>query len=293
MPVLSTTAYDQTETALNLTRALINDAAGSVFNDPTLMPLLNSAYRALQRELAEAGVSVLVSQVDLDLPLTDGLTTTELTDTSTPQLPTDLMVPHRLWEQQSGSSDLFVPMEKIVSGLPNLQPGSFLRMWEWREDTIQLLGATSEVTVRLRYEKVLPQLVLGTDPILIRASNDALAYATAAVAARARGARALAADMQSTAMEAAEKAGELTPAAIRDAVKGQEFDAPNGHVKIEPENLHTYLTPRIAQWLPDGQGKIIDAYKAPVKPLPYVAYGETESSLYCTGKGLDTAKLKI
>jgi hypothetical protein len=205
MPVLSTTAYDQTETALNLTRALINDAAGSVFNDGTLMPLLNSAYRALQRELAEAGVSVLVSQVDLDLPLTSGLTATELTDTSTPQLPTDLMVPHQLWEHQSGSSDLFVPMEKIVSGLPNLQPGSFLRMWEWREDTIQLLGATSEVTVRLRYEKVLPQLVLGTDPILIRASNDALAYATAAVAARARGARALAAYMQTTAMEATEK----------------------------------------------------------------------------------------
>jgi hypothetical protein len=205
MPVLSTTAYDQTETALNLTRALINDPAGSVFNDATLMPLLNSAYRALQRELAESGVSVLVSQVDLDLSLSNGLTSTELSDTSTPQLPTDLMVPHQLWEQQSGSCNLFVSMEKIVGGLPNLQPGSFLRMWEWREDTIQLLGATSEVTARLRYEKVLPQLVLGTDPILIRAASDALAYATAAVAARARGARALAADMQTTAMEATEK----------------------------------------------------------------------------------------
>jgi hypothetical protein len=205
MPVLSTTAYDQTETALNLTRALVNDAAGSVFNDATLMPLLNSAYRALQRELAESGVSVLVSQVDLDLPLSSGVTSTELSDTSMPQLPTDLMVPHQLWEQQCGSSDLFVSMEKIVGGLPNLQPGSFLRMWEWREDTIQLLGATSEVTVRLRYEKVLPQLVLGTDPILIRAASDALAYATAAVAARARGARALAVDMQTTAMEATEK----------------------------------------------------------------------------------------
>jgi len=205
MPVLSTTAYDQAESALNLTRALVNDAAGSVFNDATLMPLLNSAYRALQRELAEAGVSVLVAQVNLDLPLTSGLTATELSDTSTPQLPTDLMVPHQLWEQQTGSGDLFVPLEKIVGGLPNLQPGTFLRMWEWREDTIQLLGATSEVTVRLRYEKVLPQLVFGTDPILIRASNDALAYATAAVAARARGARALAADMQSTALEATQK----------------------------------------------------------------------------------------
>src|SRR5437868_24797 len=91
--------------------------------------------------------------------------------------------------------------------------------------------------------------------------------------------------------QAAEKAAEITPVAIREAVKGQEFDAPNGHVKIDPENLHTYLTPRIAQWLPDGQGKIIDAYKEPTIPLPYVAYGETPTNLFCTGKGLETAKL--
>jgi urea transport system substrate-binding protein len=93
--------------------------------------------------------------------------------------------------------------------------------------------------------------------------------------------------------QAAEKAGEILPSAIREAVKGQEFDAPNGHVKIESENLHTYLTPRIAQWQADGQGKIIDAYAKPVKPLPYVAYGETDSNLFCTAKGLDSSKLKI
>jgi urea transport system substrate-binding protein len=27
-------------------------------------------------------------------------------------------------------------------------------------------------------------------------------------------------------------------------------------------------------------------------PLPYVAYGETPTNLFCTGKGLETAKLK-
>jgi urea transport system substrate-binding protein len=86
--------------------------------------------------------------------------------------------------------------------------------------------------------------------------------------------------------------GELTTQAIREAVKGQEFDAPNGHVKIEPANLHTWLTPRIAQWGADGQGKIVDAYPNPILPLPYVAYGETSDNLFCTAKGLDTSKLK-
>ena len=92
--------------------------------------------------------------------------------------------------------------------------------------------------------------------------------------------------------QAAEKAAELEPPAIRDAFKGQEMDAPIGHVKIEPENLHTWLIPRIAQWQSDGQGKIVNEYPAPLMPLPYVAYGETENNLFCTSKGLDANKLK-
>lgn len=199
MPVVSTTAYDQAEDVLTLARSLLNDAAGAVFSDAVLLPFLNSAYRALQRELAEEGVSVLVSQQDLDLPLTNGVTVTELSDVSSPQLPTDLLAPHQLWEQAAGSSDLFVPMEKITSGLPNFQPSTYLRMWEWREDTIQLIGATQEITVRVRYEKSLPALVQGTDPVQIRSSIDPLAYSVAALAARSRGAQALSMDMMGAA----------------------------------------------------------------------------------------------
>jgi len=205
MPVLSTTAYGQAEDALNLTRALINDAGAAVFTDATLMPLLNAAYRALQRNLAENGVTVLVAQVDIPLPLVNGLTQTEISDVSNPQLPTDCLAPHTLQEVVTGSTDLFVPMEKIVGGLPNLQPSIYLRIWEWREDKINLVGATQAVTVRLRYEKLLPQLVLGTDPVLIRNSNDALAYGAAALAARARGSRSLAADMAAAAADATNK----------------------------------------------------------------------------------------
>ncbi len=205
MPVISTTAYDQAEDALNLARSLANDAAGAVFSDAVLMPFLNSAYRALQRQLAEAGVSVLIAQIDLDLPLTNGVTLTELNDGSSPQLPTDLLAPHQLWEQATGSSDIFTPMEKITGGLPNFPPSSYLRMWEWLTDSIQLIGATQEITVRLRYEKSLPALVLGTDPIQIRSSLDPLGYAVAGMAARSRGAQALAADMLSLAETAVTK----------------------------------------------------------------------------------------
>jgi len=209
MPVVPTTAYSQAEDALTLARALLNDSAASVFTDTLLMPLLNSAYRGLQRELAENGVSVLAEQQDIEMDVdpSTGLTSTELSDTSSPQLPTDCLAPHMLWERATANtSDVFIPMEKFMSGgsMLNLQPSTYLRLWEWREDKINLIGATQSITVRVRYEKVLPQLTLGTDPVQIRSATDPLAFATAALAARSRGARALAQDLLGTAQMAIE-----------------------------------------------------------------------------------------
>lgn len=86
MPVVPTTAYSQAEDALNLARALVNDTAATVFTDTLLMPLLNSAYRGLQRELAENGVSVMAEQQDLELDVdgTTGVTSTEISDVLEP-----------------------------------------------------------------------------------------------------------------------------------------------------------------------------------------------------------------
>lgn len=209
MPVVPTSGYAQAEDALGLARALLNDASGAVFTDTLLMPLLNSAYRGLQRELAENGVSVLAEQQDVEVDVNSGtgMTNTELSDVSDPQLPTDCLVPHQLWERATANtSDVFVPMEKFTSGggMLNLQPSMYLRFWEWREDKINLIGASQSVTVRLRYEKILPQIVLGTDPVQIRAATDPLAFATAALAARSRGARALAQDLLADAQMATE-----------------------------------------------------------------------------------------
>ena len=210
MPVLPTTAYAQAEDALSLARALVNDSAGAVFTDTLLMPLLNSAYRGLQRELAENGVSVMAEQQDIELDVnsSSGVTNTEISDVSSPQLPTDCLMAHTLWERAAGNTtDVFVPMEKFTSGggMLNLQPSTYLRLWEWREDKINLVGATQSITVRVRYEKLLPALTLGTDPVQIRSATDPLAFATAALAARSRGARALAQDLLGTAQMATEQ----------------------------------------------------------------------------------------
>lgn len=45
-----------------------------------------------------------------------------------------------------------------------LQLSNYLRLWEWREDKINLMGATQSITVRLRYEKILPLLAVELGP---------------------------------------------------------------------------------------------------------------------------------
>ena len=49
-----------------------------------------------------------------------------------------------------------------------------------------------------------------------------------------------------------------------------EFMAPQGMVKIDAENHHAYLTPRIGRVREDGQFDILHEAKQPVKPDPYL-----------------------
>jgi urea transport system substrate-binding protein len=66
------------------------------------------------------------------------------------------------------------------------------------------------------------------------------------------------------------KAGkEITTATLREATRGQVFNAPQGKVKIDPDNYHTYLYSRIGKWKADGQAEIVFATKAAVKPIPW------------------------
>ena len=127
MPVVPTTAYSQAEDALTLARALMNDSSGAVFTDALLMPLLNSAYRGLQRELAENGVSVLGEQQDLDLEPdpSSGVTNMEISDTSSPQLPSDCLMPQMLWERATVEHGGHVrPHGKIHKRRRNAQPAA-------------------------------------------------------------------------------------------------------------------------------------------------------------------------
>lgn len=194
MPVVGSSAYNSAGQITSLVRSLLNDAQGNLFTDTILLPYANSAYRKVQRALGNAGGGFIQDDVLLVVTAvaqTDTSLQVSITDATAPpnQLPTDLLVPIKIWERPNGSSDDFLEMVDLTQhgGLPSRVQDVTLSVWEWRADGIYFLGATQDTQIRLRYAKAYPDFTDATSPVLIRNAQEAIAYATAALAGWARG----------------------------------------------------------------------------------------------------------
>lgn len=84
------------------------------------------------------------------------------------------------------------------------------------------------------------------------------------------------------AVEKIGSAGDITPDTIREAIKGQELIAPQGKIRLEKENLHTWLWPKIAVAKSDGQFEVLKDSAQWLAPDPYAAYPNQK----CTEAGL-------
>jgi urea transport system substrate-binding protein len=65
------------------------------------------------------------------------------------------------------------------------------------------------------------------------------------------------------------RAGSTDSAAVRKAARGLIFSAPEGLVRIDPRNQHTWKVARIGQINRKGQFKIVWSSEEPIRPEPY------------------------
>ncbi len=70
-------------------------------------------------------------------------------------------------------------------------------------------------------------------------------------------------------------AGTTDVAAVKRAVIGQRFQAPQGLVSIDPQTFHATLTPRIGRSRPDGRFDILVEASTPVRADPYLVRSST------------------
>ncbi|PKV90083.1 urea ABC transporter substrate-binding protein [Streptomyces sp. TLI_146] len=71
---------------------------------------------------------------------------------------------------------------------------------------------------------------------------------------------------------AVEKAGDASPAAVRKAIKGLRYEAPQGPVWVDEENQHLWRTVRIGRIRPDRQFDIVWTSEVVIRPVPYPPY---------------------
>lgn len=71
---------------------------------------------------------------------------------------------------------------------------------------------------------------------------------------------------------ALEETGEMDTDLLREALLGVSFDAPQGQIKIDPDNSHTYLQSRIAKVDSKGEFVIQSKVRRAIKPDPYLVF---------------------
>lgn len=196
---------------MNRARAIINDmqisTAGQILTDgaPFTVDYLNEAIEEVQEYLALNGVtSNLIDNFDLT-PITPVATQDPSVQVfistdgyfdgvemnATPALPPNILVALKCWQRQTGGGQWFQEFGEPQDGLCSYIPGPYFSRWEWRQDRINLNGATNTLDIRLRYEASIGEVADDSDfsdtTILIRNGKRALAYMVAAVYGDARG----------------------------------------------------------------------------------------------------------
>ncbi len=71
---------------------------------------------------------------------------------------------------------------------------------------------------------------------------------------------------------AAERAGSTGFEAVREAVRDLTFDAPQGKVTVDGDNLHCWMRPRIGLSRADGGFDILVEHPAALRPDPYLTW---------------------
>ena len=198
MPVLGSSAYVTMETVTTLIRAICNDMiyspAGEILVDSAnfMLPLLNDSLEWFQNEVGNHGQDTFTKETILT-PLTPTESPTDpgmfvyVSDTGYvdtvnlimgPQLqiPPDLLEILSLWERQTGSTENWVPMRRVLDGLPSNMPSSRFRIWDWHQDSIYMPGATQSNDIRMRYKGSLASFVSVNDTLYFRGATGAIAY---------------------------------------------------------------------------------------------------------------------
>lgn len=184
---------DTAAIVFDFARSLLDDPERSWATDEYLRTFLNLAWRGLANEMGACRMG-LDERVVILPNVSAG--TQDLSAWLLPGQPlASMWQPVTLWERPAGGNDAqWRPMQRVGALDPEMTAQPYLGIWEYREGNVWFPAATQAVDLQVRFEEIFPALADATQPLRIVGTGHILGYSVAALTARSRGNRTMAAD---------------------------------------------------------------------------------------------------
>ena len=189
-------------TVLTQARTYLNDDNSLQFPDPVIIPKIAQAHQELQLALQNIG-SPIVRGLSAVITIPNSTTPTTLSFTSTPPLPTDLIVPTSIFESTAANMSVSTPItEFMYLPIAVAQGTTTISRWAWTEEQLVLGPCAASVYIQILYKRMITIPVLNTDLIGVLNGEFFLsARAAAMVAATLDGQKDLVASLNSLAAD--------------------------------------------------------------------------------------------
>lgn len=151
---------------------MMNDTSASLYTAAVILPALKIANDDLQAELLDNDIRYLDEEASEQDIAIGGLVLTTV--------PSDMVEPIEIHER--ATTDVLLADYRLMerrNPLPDLPQAETLRFWEWREQTVNFLGATVARGIRLRYRKLITPLTGDASTIAMQHAKNYLSYQTA------------------------------------------------------------------------------------------------------------------
>lgn len=161
-------------------RFLLNDQAGAVYDDTTLLGYLKIAYEDIRQACEEY-------QIPLNLKTSEVITINsgvyDIGGPTGPPLPSDLIEVLECWERPAGTTNDFMKMRHMMF-LPKTEVlTSYLEVWQYADQYIHFLGANGDIDVKIDYVgQGMPDIVNENTLVKLTNAVNYLKYQTAGLA---------------------------------------------------------------------------------------------------------------
>lgn len=167
------------DTVQRLTRSIasnINAPGKRQFTDPEIKELINRALGWAQSKMRSSPVKDLRFEATITVPTgTKSLSP----GTTLPCLPSNFIIPIRLWEKQVGK---WKEMTQSPDHLPiNADPKESLLWWSWQGGDLRFVGANQDIDILVHYRGSIADVSIPSDVIDINGLDEVIICKASAI----------------------------------------------------------------------------------------------------------------